>query len=39
MKENMQLFAFWACLTSLSVMFSSSIHLFVSVKISFFVVE
>jgi hypothetical protein len=35
-KENMWFLAFWACLTSLKMMFSSSIHLLVIDKISFF---
>jgi hypothetical protein len=38
MRENMRFLAFWAWLTSLKMMFSSSIHLFANDKISFFFV-
>jgi hypothetical protein len=37
MSENMRLLAFWVWVTSLKMMFSSSIHLPVNDKISFFV--
>jgi hypothetical protein len=38
MRENMWFLAFWPWLTLLKMMFSSSIHLFASDKISFFFV-
>jgi hypothetical protein len=38
MRENMRVLAFWAWLTSLKMMFSSSIHLLVNDKIWFFFV-
>jgi hypothetical protein len=38
MRENMQLLAFWMWLTSVKVMFSSSINLPANDKISFFFV-
>jgi hypothetical protein len=36
MRENMRFLVFWAWLTSLRIMFSSSIHLLADDKISFF---
>jgi hypothetical protein len=38
MRENIRVLAFWARLTSLKVMFSSSIHLPANDKVSFFFV-
>jgi hypothetical protein len=38
MRKNMQVLAFWAWLTSLKMMFSSSIHVLANDKISFFFV-
>jgi hypothetical protein len=39
MKEDMWFLAFWAWLTSLKMMFSSSSHLLADDKISFFFVD